>query len=337
MQKQDVRLGVAKGFAPALLMLGAAVGVVVGDVDLFSYVPLGHGIYYLLPAVLCVLFAVLALTGSRENARLLWIPTGLLMVWEMSAALNVLGIGHGWSWYWQMDPVYLLQNLLNPLLMIVPGVVFCLAVGGRLKQRIACGVVLASCVLWCAANWVVFPLLDPYGDYEFTYMQAFHAVYRLGCYLAFTFTIRSLKEAPEAQAVESGGNWPVKNIAVCVVLSLVTCGIYQLFWAYSLCKNIRRLNGEPENCAGEFLCLMFVPFYGLYWMYTRCQKITKGAAAKGVTIPYNGTACLVLQLFGLGVVAYALMQNSLNAVAGRMPPPAAEPAPGSAVEPREKS
>jgi hypothetical protein len=106
-----------------------------------------------------------------------------------------------------------------------------------------------------------------------------------------------------------------KDIAISIILSLITFGIYSLFWAYSMIKKIRLVNKESTDVVGEFLCLIFVPFYAIYWLYTRGQKITKGAASFGVNVDDNSVIYLVLSLFGLSIVAYAMMQNDLNKIA----------------------
>ncbi|HBP38000.1 MAG TPA: hypothetical protein DD640_04530 [Clostridiales bacterium] len=110
----------------------------------------------------------------------------------------------------------------------------------------------------------------------------------------------------------------VKDIAVCIILSLITFGIYNLIWLYALCKKIKLLNKEAPDCAGEFLCLIFVPFYQLYWFYTRGKKLSDAAAGRNIQISDNSTVYLVLALFGLGIVNYAMMQDSLNTVARQL-------------------
>jgi hypothetical protein len=106
----------------------------------------------------------------------------------------------------------------------------------------------------------------------------------------------------------------VRSIGLSIFLSLITFGIYGMVWNYSICKKIRLLNHESTECTGEWLCLEFVPYYGLYWVYTRSKKISSGAAARGISMPDNGTICLVVSIFGLGIIAFALIQNSLNGI-----------------------
>jgi hypothetical protein len=106
-----------------------------------------------------------------------------------------------------------------------------------------------------------------------------------------------------------------KSIAVCVLLSFITFGIYYLYWFYTFCKKIKLLNGEPPSGAGEFFLWLFVPFYSCYWMYTRGKKLYEAARRRGIAITDNSVASLLLTLFAMGIFAFALTQSSLNAVA----------------------
>lgn len=106
-----------------------------------------------------------------------------------------------------------------------------------------------------------------------------------------------------------------KNIALCIVLSFITFGIYQLFWIYSLCKKIRLLAGADTNIAGEYLLLIFIPFYNIYWGYTRGKQMHESMLRRGIAAGDSSIAYLVLNIFELNIVTYALIQNDLNKVA----------------------
>lgn len=70
-----------------------------------------------------------------------------------------------------------------------------------------------------------------------------------------------------------------KNIAVAVILSIVTCGIYGLYWAYKM---------------GELM--------------------KKAQEKHGLTPKDNSVLYLILQLLGLSIVNYCLIQNDLNEI-----------------------
>ena len=116
--------------------------------------------------------------------------------------------------------------------------------------------------------------------------------------------------------IEAGELLEEQNLALCIVLSIVTCGIYGLVWKYQLCRKIRLLNDESTDCVGEYLCLILVPFYHLYWYYTRGQKLYQGMEKVGAPASDNSVVNLVLALFGFSIVSDASIQNDLNNAAG---------------------
>ena len=106
-----------------------------------------------------------------------------------------------------------------------------------------------------------------------------------------------------------------KNIAVCIILAIVTCSIYLWFWMYSMVKKIRMLANDTSDMVGEYLLLMLVPYYNVYWVYTRGKKISEEAARRGIQIADNSVLYLILNLLGLSIVSYAMIQNDLNKLA----------------------
>lgn len=109
--------------------------------------------------------------------------------------------------------------------------------------------------------------------------------------------------------------YETKNIGVCILFAFITFGIYSVYWLYTICKKIKLLNGEAPSCAGELCLNLFAPIYGYYWMHTRSKKLFAAAGRYGITVSDNSVANLLLSIFGLGIVAYAIIQNDLNVVA----------------------
>lgn len=98
------------------------------------------------------------------------------------------------------------------------------------------------------------------------------------------------------------------------MFSFLSCGIYLIYWEYLLVKNVRALKNDTSGCAGEMACLMFVPFYSLYWWYTRGKSVKDEFSAKGIPCTGSEIAYLLLWIFGLGLVAVAIMQNDFNSL-----------------------
>ena len=105
-----------------------------------------------------------------------------------------------------------------------------------------------------------------------------------------------------------------RKIGVCILLSIVTFGIYQIYWEYLLVKNTRAIQKDESSCTGEMLCLVFVPFYTLFWWFTRGKIVKDKFAEHGYSAIGNEIAYLILSIFGLSIVSMAIMQNDFNSL-----------------------
>lgn len=47
-----------------------------------------------------------------------------------------------------------------------------------------------------------------------------------------------------------GGHIEQRNIALCIILSIITCGIYGLYWIYKLTEDVNTLKGDPNATSG---------------------------------------------------------------------------------------
>jgi len=108
-----------------------------------------------------------------------------------------------------------------------------------------------------------------------------------------------------------------RNIATAIILSIVTCGIYGIIWFIKLTDETNAALGEEGTSGGmAFLyTLLTCGIYSIYWSYKQGEKLDNLATRRGQAPSSRGVLYLVLSFFGLGMVAYALMQDSLNKLA----------------------
>ncbi len=108
-----------------------------------------------------------------------------------------------------------------------------------------------------------------------------------------------------------------RSIAMCIVLSLVTCGIYGIYWFICLTDDANTVSGTVGTSGGMALVLSLITcgIYGLYWMYKQGEKIDAAKNARGIPSDNSGVIYLVLAIFGFAIISYALMQDSLNKLA----------------------
>jgi len=108
-----------------------------------------------------------------------------------------------------------------------------------------------------------------------------------------------------------------KNIVINVILSIVTCGIYGIIWFILLTDDTKEFSNDESMQSGGLafvLTLITCGIYGYYWAYKMGKNLGTARVNNGLTANDNSILYIVLQLFGLGIVNYCLMQNDLNEI-----------------------
>lgn len=115
-----------------------------------------------------------------------------------------------------------------------------------------------------------------------------------------------------------GGHIEQRNIALCIILSIITCGIYGLYWIYKLTEDVNTLKGDPNATSGGIVILLGIITCGIYmwyWLYKQGDNLDQIKASRGLPAGNSGILYLILAIVGLGIISYALMQNELNQLA----------------------
>lgn len=115
---------------------------------------------------------------------------------------------------------------------------------------------------------------------------------------------------PSRPSIES------RNIATAIILSIVTCGIYSIYWIYTMIRDTNIVTGNEDETTLQVILCLFIPFYSLYWLYTRDKRLLEAGAKYGVNVSDNSVIMLILAICQLGIVSWALLQNDLNNFAG---------------------
>ena len=105
-----------------------------------------------------------------------------------------------------------------------------------------------------------------------------------------------------------------RNIAMQVILSILTCGIYGLYWFITMTDESNVLSDEKTASGGMAILLTLVTcgIYSFYWNYKMGQKLNLAGRKYNKSISDNSVLYLVLSLFGLTIVNYCLIQSDLN-------------------------
>ncbi len=109
-----------------------------------------------------------------------------------------------------------------------------------------------------------------------------------------------------------------RNIALYIVLSIVTCGLFGLYWFCTLNDDTNKVSGHPEAIGGIVALLLTIVtcgIYSLFWMYNMGARIDEAKVKRGMPGGNTSTLYLVLTLFGLAWIAEIMLQAELNKLA----------------------
>ena len=109
-----------------------------------------------------------------------------------------------------------------------------------------------------------------------------------------------------------------RKIVTCIILSIVTCGIYSLVWFYNLVNDLNTASpSSDDKTPGTVLLLSIITcgIYSLVWLYRAGDKVDRIRTLNGETPSSSAVLYLVLGLVGFSIVSYCLIQTELNKVA----------------------
>jgi Domain of unknown function (DUF4234) len=108
----------------------------------------------------------------------------------------------------------------------------------------------------------------------------------------------------------------VRSIAMCVVLSLVTCGIYGMYWQYKQFQTVNAWLGREEHNFLMYLVLSIITcgIYSIYYEYRFAQTVQEVQRSRGMAVNENLPLIAVLMAFlGFYIITWAIEQQEINA------------------------
>lgn len=93
-------------------------------------------------------------------------------------------------------------------------------------------------------------------------------------------------------------------------------GIYGIYWFICVTNDTNVVSGHASDGTSGgvafILSVITCNIYGLYWAYKQGEKLDEAKTAHGIPSSNSGILYLILCLLGLGIIAWALMQSELN-------------------------
>ena len=109
-----------------------------------------------------------------------------------------------------------------------------------------------------------------------------------------------------------------RDIVVAIILSLVTCGIYGIYWFIVMTDDVKTASGDTQLASGGLaflLTLVSCGIYGIYWAYKMGELMKYAQEKNGLPVKDYAVLYLILELLGFGIIVYILVQSDLNAIA----------------------
>jgi hypothetical protein len=130
-----------------------------------------------------------------------------------------------------------------------------------------------------------------------------------------------------------------RSYAAVIVLTIITFGIYGLYFIYRLAKDMNTLcEGDGKKTRGLLFCffigLITIGIYNLVWLFMLGDRIQDNAPRYGLSFKESGGTILLWYLLGSFIIvgpfiAHYIIIKNINALAeayNKGPPGAARPA-----------
>ena len=109
-----------------------------------------------------------------------------------------------------------------------------------------------------------------------------------------------------------------KNIAVAIILSIVTCGIYSLIWYVNMVDQVNEASDNQNGTSGGMVLILTIVtcgIYGIYWFYKAGELINVAKSRRGMPVESSTPVIYLVLYIVFSIVAYALLQYELNKIA----------------------
>lgn len=111
-----------------------------------------------------------------------------------------------------------------------------------------------------------------------------------------------------------------RSIPLCIVLSIITCGIYSLYWMVKINDDLNILSNQTGDTSGVTVLILSIitcGIYTLYWYYKMGNKIDAANVQRGMMPQNSSLLYLLLGIFGFGIISMAIIQDNINKLSGQ--------------------
>lgn len=105
-----------------------------------------------------------------------------------------------------------------------------------------------------------------------------------------------------------------RSVALSIVFSIITCGLYGIYWFYTITEDVSKLSGDRDFVGLKHLLLTLVTcgIWSYIWAYQLGKHLEVVHYQRKQYSQDHSVLYLVLMLFGMGIITYALAQSEIN-------------------------
>ena len=251
------------------------------------------GLRDVLPAVLVIAISVLLLIGKNTQKIVLW----LLAAFFASDILNQFLILTVEKVYWGffLTP----ENVVKIAVNIISIVFVIMVLAGGLKASVgAFGVTFAKSILL---------IFNAYSLSSFLIVTLSAVIAML-----VLMGMKDYEEKPMKKIKGEKIGFARRNVGSCIILTIMTCGIFGIIWLVKICKDLGRLHGDENPVGGEVLLYLFVPFYSVYWAYAKGKQMYEDSKKRGGNLTDRKYIYLFMNLMFMQLFTLGFIQTQLN-------------------------
>ena len=251
------------------------------------------GLRDVLPAVLVIAISVLLLIGKNTQKIVLW----LLAAFFASDILNQFLILTVEKVYWGffLTP----ENVVKIAVNIISIVFVIMVLAGGLKASVgAFGVTFAKSILL---------IFNAYSLSSFLIVTLSAVIAML-----VLMGMKDYEEKPMKKIKGEKIGFARRNVGSCIILTIMTCGIFGIIWLVKICKDLGRLHGDENPVGGEVLLYLFVPFYSVYWAYAQGKQMYEDSKKRGGNLTDRKYIYLFMNLMFMQLFTLGFIQTQLN-------------------------
>lgn len=103
-----------------------------------------------------------------------------------------------------------------------------------------------------------------------------------------------------------------RSIVLCIILSLITCGLYGMYWDCCIADDMNAISGHEDDTPGWKVIVFSIITCGIYWFYWLYKLGSRLDEMAGNPSGSKGLIFLIVSLLGFSIIPICITQSEIN-------------------------